>query len=308
MRLALDASRCPGLLPLLEAAEGAVVCRIYRIDRALAVGSQFIVWATTELSSDKPAVLKQSRFDYRRPVQYGRADAIRRRKAIRREYDVLRADPTGTLPRPFALLVGDSPVPAASSSPVLARDEVMVAEEFIEGLTLTELALRVWPTLPVKRREVAVASLAAAAVVFWESLHKAGWFYADLSADNLLVEASGKLRMVDAGNAIPAADQVILTGFTPAFTAPRVFAAASRGQPIPGTLPSILPSLAKLLHFALTGREQFNGQLPNLAEPALESYSAHCRLVLDLLADVDGRPERGADARNALLRWWEAVG
>jgi hypothetical protein len=128
LRLGLDANRCPGLLPLLEAAAGSVVCGLYRIDYTLAAGNQFIVWAAIELSSDRPVVLKQCRFDYRRPVQYGRADADRYRKAIRREYDVLSADRSGTLPRPLALLVGDSPLPAAAASPVLARDEVFVAE------------------------------------------------------------------------------------------------------------------------------------------------------------------------------------
>jgi serine/threonine protein kinase len=308
LRLALDSNRCPGLLPLLEAAEGAVVCGLYRVDHILAVGSQFIVWSAVELSSGRPAVLKQGRFDYRYPVQYGRADANRCREAIRREYEVLLEDRSGTLPHARGLLVGDSPVPAAAASPVLHRDEVFVIEEYIQGLTLTELALRAWADLPMREREIAAARLAFAFVTFWENLNAAGWFYGDLSPDNLLLERSGKLRMVDAGNAVPAADRVILTGFTPAFTAPRMYAAATQGRPVPGTLSSVLPSLGKLLHFALTGREQFNGHLPNLDDPSLEEYSPHCRLVLELLAGVDGRPEKGADARNALGSWCGAIG
>jgi serine/threonine protein kinase len=303
----MDASRCPGLLPLLDAAVASIVGGLYRIDSTLAVGSQFIVWSAIELSSGRPAILKQCRFDYRRPVQYGRADVNRYRQTIRREYDVLWADRTGTLPRPLALLVGDSPVPAASSSPVLARDEVFVAEEYIHGLTLTELVLRVWPVLPAQEREIAVAGLAVELVGFWEKLHATGWFYGDLSADNLLVESSGRLRLVDAGNAVPAADQVVLTGFTPAFTAPRVFAAATQGLPIPGTLASVLPSLGKVLHFALTGREQFNGHLPDLNDSALAHYSPQCRLVMEMLAQVDERQEKGGDARNALIHWSMAL-
>ena len=176
------------------------------------------------------------------------------------------------------------------------------------GLTVTELALRVWPHRSASERELAVARLAADFVAFWERLHEAGWFYGDMSADNLLVERAGKLRMVDAGNAVPVADQVVLTGFTPAFTSPRIFAAASGGLPIPGTLASVLPSLGKVLHFALTGHEQLNGHLPNLDDPGLMNYSPHCRLVMELLAEIDQRPEKAADARNAVTHWRQSRG
>jgi serine/threonine protein kinase len=307
LHLSLEASRYPGLLPLLDAAEGAVVRGHYRIEFPLAVGSQFIVWSALELSTGRPIILKQGRFDYRHPVRHGRADAERIRQVIRREYEVLWADQSGTLPRALALLVADSPVPAASSSPMLSRGEVFVAEEYIRGLTLTELALRVWPGRPASERESAVARLALEFLTFWEMLHAAGWFYGDMSADNLLVERAGRLRMVDAGNAIPSSDQVVLTGFTPAFTSRRIFAAATHGQSIPGTLASVLPSLAKVLHFALTGREQFNGHPPDLDDPALGDYSPHCRLVMEMLDATDERPEKSGDARNAIACWQEKL-
>jgi serine/threonine protein kinase len=308
LRLSLEASRLPGLLSLLDAAAGSVLGGHYRIDCPLAVGSQFIVWMAMEISTERPIILKQGRFDYRHPVRYGRGEVNRNREAIRREYEVLWADRSGTLPRPLVLLVADSPVPAAAASPVLARDEVFVAQEYIRGLTITELALRVWPIRPAPDRERAVARLAEELLTFWEVLHAAGWFYGDMSADNLLVERSGRLRMVDAGNAVPVADQIILTGFTPAFTSPRIFAAATQGLTIPGTLASILPSFGKVLHFALTGHEQFNGHLPNLDDPILGDYSSHCRLVMEMLAEVDERPEKGRDARIAVARWRAAAG
>ncbi len=306
LRLSLEASEYPGLLPLLDAAGGSVVNGNYQIAGPLAVGSQFIVWMAIDISTGRSIILKQGRFDYRHPVRYGRADAEGARGVIRREYDVLRADESATLPRPLALVVADSPVPAAGTFPALARDEAFVAQEYIRGLTLTELALRVWPERPASEREFAVARLAKEFVAFWEALHAAGWFYGDMSADNLLVERSGKLRMVDGGNAVPVADHVILTGFTPAFTSPRIFAAATQGQPILGTLASVLPSLGKVLHFALTGHEQLNGRLPDLNDPALGHYSPHCRLVMELLAEADERQEKAGAARNAVACWREA--
>ena len=296
LHLTLAADGFPGLLPILDAAAGSVVRGVYRIDYPLAVGSQFIVWMATEVSTGRRAIVKQCRFDYRYPVQYGRFEANRSREAIRREYDVLWMDRTGTLPRPLGLFVDVSPVPAAAASAVPSRDEVLVAEEYITGQTLTELALRVWPGLPTSERESMIARLAAEFIVFWEGLHAAGWFYSDLSADNILLERSGKLRMVDAGNAVPAADQVILSGFTPAFTAPRMFAAAIHHRSIPGTLATILPSFGKILHFALTGHEQYNGHLPDLGDLVLVGYSPHCRLVMELLAEVDDQQEKGGYA------------
>jgi len=65
----------------------------------------------------------------------------------------------------------------------------------------------------------------------------------------------------------------------------------------------VLPLLAKVLHFALSRREPLNGQMPDLAEPALEPYSPLCRLVLELSLSLDSRPERLPEAKLALAQW-----
>jgi hypothetical protein len=308
LRLSLLADRCPNLLPLLEAAYGAAVGGTYRIEGLLAVGRQFFVWLAAEAASGREVVLKQARFDYRYPARYGRADAEQFRRAIRKEYDVLLADRGGTLPRPLALLVTDSPVPAASRSPALARDEAVVAEEYVCGLTLAELALRVWPDRPPEECEATVARVASAFVTFWEQLWANGWHYADISADNLLVgEPAGALRVVDGGSAVPAGEEVVVPGFTPAFTTPRLFEAMMTGRPVPGTLASVLPQLGKVIHFALTRREPWNGQPPPLSEPALSAYSRPCLRTLEAFARLDEFPESLPDARAALSEWLDRV-
>ena len=180
LRLSLAASGCADLLPLLDAAAGADV-QGYRLTGLLAAGSQFFVWAATTPHTNRAVILKQARFDYRHPVRYGRAEAKRLRAAVRREEEVLWADRTGTLPRAIALLEADSPVQAARAAPALAAGEVFVVEEFVRGLTLTELALRVWPDRQPADREAAVARLAAGFVKFWIALLAADWFYGDLS-------------------------------------------------------------------------------------------------------------------------------
>jgi hypothetical protein len=145
-------------------------------------------------------------------------------------------------------------------------------------------------------------------VDFWECLRESGWYYGDLSSDNLLVDPkTGGLRVVDGGSAVSAADAVVLPGFTPAFTTPQFFAAVSNGRPVVGSVASVLPLLGKILHFALTGREPLNGQIPDLAEPALDRYSPLCRLVLEFLLDLDVHPDRLSAVRPALARWAEAT-
>ena len=304
LRLALIAEQCPDLLPLLDAAKGNIVGGAYHIEGLLAAGRQFFVWLAAEPATGRAVVLKQARFDYRHPVRYGRADAERLRRAIRKEHEVLLADRKTIFPGPLALLVTDSPVPAASRALALARNEVFVAEEYIRAPTLTDLALRVWPDRQPAEREATASQLAATFVDFWETLWESGWHYGDLSSDNMLIDSrTGRLRVVDGGSAVPAAKTVVLPGFTPAFTTPRFFAAVSAGQPVAGSVASVLPLLGKVLYFALTRREPLNGQIPELADPALEVYSPLCRLVLDLLLDIDARPERVSAVRPALARW-----
>jgi hypothetical protein len=303
LHLWLMTEGCPDLLPLLDAAAGSKVGGIFRIDALMAAGRQFFVWKAVELSTGRGTILKQARYDYRHPIRYSRAEVERLRAAIRREYEVLWADRSGTLPRPLGMIVADSPVPAAEAVPALAKDELFVAEELVQGLTLTELALRAWPALPPPEREAALSRLAADFVGFWEAMNQAGWFYGDISGDNFLVEKSGKLRVVDGGSALPMSDSIVLSGFTPAFTTPRIYAAAVAGKPLPCSLDTVLPMLGKILHFALTRREPFNGHLPDPNEPELQAYSPLCRLVLEMANKVDEKPNQVGDARDAMLRW-----
>jgi serine/threonine protein kinase len=304
LRLRLEAEGHPGLLPLLEEATGAVLDERFRIDGLLAVGRQSFLFAGTDLSSDTAVVIKQPAFDYCRPVLYGQAQVVRARQSLQAEYQVLLECPGGRMPRPVAVLKHASPLPAAGESPLLALDEIFLVEERIVGPTLTQVALRQWPALPPPAREAEARRIAAEFVAFWESLHEAGWHYGDISAENLLLETDGgRLWVVDGGSAVPVGECVVLPGYTPAFTTPHLFQSLSRGAPVAGDLSVVLPPLAKLLHFALTRREPFNGALPDLAVPELADYSPLCRDALAALLELDERPDLLGHAREKLRFW-----
>jgi serine/threonine protein kinase len=269
----------------------------------LAVGRQSFVFAATDRDSGQGVVVKQPAFDYRKPLLYSRAAIHQARESLAREHDVLSACTTGHLPRPIALLTDRSPIPSAQESTVLRSEERFLVEERIDGQTLTRLALQDWPTLDPKLREVAARRIAREFLAFWESLRQNGWHYGDLGSDNLIVESAGGLRVVDGGSAVPAGERVILTGYTPAFTTPRLYEVLAHGRPVAGDLSTMLPALAKLLHFALTRKEPLNGAFPDLDSPALEAYSPGLRSTLAALLGLDTSPEQLPMARAALTRW-----
>jgi hypothetical protein len=269
------------------------------------VGRQSYVLEARDQGSPDGAecVLKLPAFDYRRPLEYGRADARRMRAVLEREYEVLCACRSGHLPSPLALVRDRSPVPAAEDSTVLANDEVLLAEERIHGTTLTEAALRIWPALDMAAREEAAGRLAREVVAFWVALRDAGWHYCDLGPYNVLLEhGTGRVRIVDGGSVVPAGDRVVSVGFTPAFTTPNLFKELRSGRPIAGDLTSVLPLLAKLLHFALTRVEPLNGALPELAS-SLRGYSPACEEAIARMLRIDGAPESLDEAMGALNGW-----
>lgn len=304
LRLRLEAEGCPHLFPLLEEAVGAILLERFRLDGLLAVGRQSFLFAATELSSGRPVVVKQPAFDYSKPVLYNRAAVNRARRSLLTEHAVLSACTTCHLPTPIALFTTSSPISAARESPLLATSELFLVEERIQGHTLTQLALEVWPSLTPEARETGARQIACSFVQFWQALHATEWHYGDISADNLLLEqGSGSLRVVDGGSAVPAGNDVILTGYTPAFTTPRLFAALSSSRPVPGNLASVFPPLAKALHFALTRQEPFNGNFPSLEHPALTEYSPQCRIALANLLILDDHPQSLSLALESLASW-----
>jgi hypothetical protein len=308
LSLALAADRLEGLLPLLEAAEGAVLASRYRIEGVLAVGRQSHVFTARETAGGREVVVKQPCFDYRHPVRYGMADAAQMRASFHRAHEVLCACRTGHLPAPLGLLREPAVVPAASESPLLSEEEVFLVEERIVGRSLTRLGLDEWPDQAPAWREEQARRLTADFVTFWEALRAAGWHYGDVSAGNFLVErGTGRLRVVDAGSSVPAASAVVPAGFTPAFLTPQLFAACQRRELLPGTLASVLPAWAKVVHFALTRRQPFNGAMPDLGDAVLAGLSDRCRRALGAMLALDGRPEGLAEARATLMEWLTPV-
>jgi hypothetical protein len=303
VRLELGADGRAGLFELLQQAAGAVVGERFVVEGLWAAGRQVHVFAARERASKTPVILKQPAFDYRNPLQYGRREAARMRETLAREHEVLRAARAGYLSAPVAMIEGPAIVPEGRESRVLGVGEVFAVEEWLDAIPLAEAALGAWPSLPAAAREAAAARIAAEFVVFWDDLAQGGWLYIDVNAFNLLVARTGGLRVVDAGSAVRAAPEVVLPGVSPAFTTPVLWEGVNAGRPFPGVLATVLPLLGKVLHFALTRHEPYNGAMPDLDDPALGEYSRACREALGALVGLDGHPRGEAAARAAIARW-----
>jgi hypothetical protein len=304
MRLRLEAEGRGALYPLLTAARGQRVAGRWQIDRLVAVGRQGVVFAALDLAGGGRVAIKQAALDRVRSLALSRAAVAAGRAAIRREHEVLVACTDGALPALVALVVAPPVVPAASCA--LGVDETYLIEELIVGDTLTTLALGAWRALEPAELEARVARVCAQFVAFWRRLREAGWHYGDVSADNLLIEHdSGRLRVVDAASAVPAAAEVHLAGFSPAFLTPHIGERAQSGRPLPGTVATILPPLAKVAHFALTRREPWSCGLPDLDDPAWAERSPLCRDAIAKMLAVDARLD--ARAAVAALETWAAA-
>jgi hypothetical protein len=289
LRLRLEADGKPGLYELYAGAAGAVIGGRFRLDRPFAAGRQALLYEATEIETGRAVLVKQVAFDYRRPIQYSRAAAAGLRHALWLEYQALAACQTGHLPAPLALLTTASPVPAAAGSNVLGQNEVFLVEERIDALTLDAHAATVLPGLPPARREQAARLVAREVLSFWSALARAGYHYSDLNAQNILIEkGTGRVRLVDAACVVPVADRIVVREFTPAFLTPQLHAALTSGTPVPASLAVVLPVLAKILYFILTGKTPFNGALPDWNAPEISPYSPALRTALRCMANVDG--------------------
>jgi hypothetical protein len=175
-------------------------------------------------------------------------------------------------------------------------------EECVRGRTLSEIAVGEWADLSAADREARVRALAGEFVRFWRGLRKAGWFYCDVSAGNVMIEGA-TLRVVDAGSAVPARRLVVPAGYTPAFTTPVLLRALSAGRAVSGTEATILPMLAKVLHFALTLDEPLDGAYPNLDAICMVGCSSACKDALRAMLSLDAHPRSYCAACQRLFRW-----
>src|SRR5688572_6981067 len=294
LRLQLSAEGRPGLYDLLAEAKGAVIAERWTIADLLAIGRQSFVFTAED--GDGLVAIKQPAFDYRRPIAYSRDDAARARARLKREHEVLEANRSRHMPEPIALSSAPPIAPAAKRSAVLGTEELFLVEELIEGATLSELGLSIWPGLRTIERERAAARIAREFIEFFRSLRSNGWFHPDISASNLIIEKSGALRVVDAGS-----------GFTPAFTTPLIYARWMAGEKPRADLSSVLPSLAKVLHFAMSKKEPLNGAYPDLMVLEKLGYSEPCIVALRTMLALDEDPSRIVDAEDALAAWSSVV-
>jgi Tol biopolymer transport system component len=122
--------------------------------------------------------------------------------------------------------------------------------ESVRGETLEQLVIREHP-LPVPRVvEIGKQLCAALAAV-----HRAGLVHRDVKAHNVMVEADGRVVLMDFGAVRPLADPIRAdVAGTPLYLAPEIFAGAE------ATVQSDLYSVAVLLYYLLTRRYPTQGR------------------------------------------------
>ena len=149
--------------------------------------------------------------------------------------------------------------------------------EYVDGVTLADLARDEAPLAEPRLREIAGSLLAAAGAI-----HDAKIVHRDLKPDNVLVQKDGRVVVADFGcgslrTGAGAANRARFAG-TPRYLAPELFA---RGTPTPGT---DCYALGVMLHVLATGK------YPVDAKDVAELKAAH----------REGRRNRLADARPDL--------
>jgi hypothetical protein len=268
----------------------------------LAVGQQCYVFRGHEIDTRRSVVIKQPNFDYRFPIRYGRDEVSRMRCTLQQGLQILRANSTGHFPEGIELVVGPAIVAAAADSPLLAQQEIYLIEEYLVGWPLDRQVLETWQVHSPAWRETTASQLTHDWLLFWQDMHDHGWHYGDISCRNCIIQ-EGRLRVVDGGSCVPRNKQVILPYFTPAFMTPVLYDAVVRHLPIPGSLASVLPVWAKVLHFCLTRQEPVNGAVPDLRLLEKLSPDGQCAITASLAVDHD--PTLLAAALEQVHAWIE---
>ncbi|NER97337.1 MAG: SUMF1/EgtB/PvdO family nonheme iron enzyme [Symploca sp. SIO1B1] len=164
--------------------------------------------------------------------------------------------------------------------------------ELVRGKTLKdELESQPERCLPIKRVEEVIEQLVAAL----EAIHQAGIYHLDLKPDNVLLNANGRVVLVDFGAARQGLSGRSTRAYTEAYAAPEVIAGGNIGPE------SDIFELGMMLHEMLTGK---------LPEPALRRLMKDTWEPADLgelwqclvMAALQLRPE---ERPQTVREWWE---
>jgi aminoglycoside phosphotransferase (APT) family kinase protein len=201
--------------------------------------------------------------------------------------------PTGRLSENRALLVAEGKLLARLDHPGLARvydldfhdDRPFLVMEYVRGQTLWQYG----GGRPVPPRKA--AALAAGAARALEAVHKHGIIHQDVKPQNILVDETGRPRLIDFGMARlrhawdDTGDRML--GGTPAFMAPE----QARGEEAKVSPRSDVFAAGAVLYYLLTGRPPFD------APDAAAALNSAGRCEFDRAAlDRPGIPRRLRDA------------
>ncbi len=244
---------CQGLLP--TEAQVGFEAHLADCEGCQAMVAESLKRSTSTASGDGAAPVNLGRFEVKRCVGSGAMGLVfdahdpqlDRRVALK----LLREGKAGTdahqrtLAEARAMAKVNHPNVVAVHEVGLADGQLFLVMDFVEGTTLTRYAEqhRADPRRLLSAFSLAGRGLAAA--------HRAGVVHRDFKADNVLVDASGAVRVTDFGLAMTGAAALERAG-TPVYMAPEVLAG------LPATAASDQFSFCLSLYEALAGRRPWS--------------------------------------------------
>src|ERR1019366_9526679 len=163
--------------------------------------------------------------------------------------------------------------------------------ELIQGWTLIEAAriIHQMQRPDYKALELLVWQVVLTATEFFISLSERehAFLYSDFNPCNVIIstEANRHIRFLDAGSLIPMqADSTIQIPFTPTYVPPEYYEAYNKGEPLWPTPGYVMYTLGKGLWEALTNRQPYIAENPDLSAPNMKEYSLSLQdLIMNLV-------------------------
>lgn len=275
----LTARRLSGLFEMLLELKGLILNQNYTLRWLYAVGGQSILYLA-EGGDGQRVLVKIALLPYHRAAYISLNDIHLARLNLEREAASLRRFSSTVLPEFYDLIYAVNPLHSSARGKEVVNEEPYLVMEYIVGRTLLEVTRTIHvASLPhYEALESLAWQIAEATIDFFilisEQEHP--YLYSDFNPHNLILceNPNKPVRILDAGSIIPLQTHTPLSPpFSWAYIPPEYYKAYDKGKVLWPTPSYAIYSLGKVLWEALTNRQPFPAEDPDLSEPKLKNYS-----------------------------------